>query len=324
MARLFGFIVVWVMLVMSAVAQTGGSGWPQRAIRLIVPFPAGSSTDIAARIVAQKLGLGLGQQVVIENRPGASGNIGAEVVAKAVPDGYTIGIATASTHAVAASLSTALPYDPVKDFAAIGMIGDQPYVLVVHPALAVHSLSDLIGLAKAKPRALNYGSAGVASLAHLATALFAKMAGMEIIHVPYKSSSQSMVDMITGRLDMQLATVAPSLPNIRAHQLRAVATSGRERVPVLPDVSTIAESGLAGYEAVLWIALVAPAGTAPAIVARLNSELNGVLSSRNAKEALDAQGVQSEPGQPGAVTERIRADTEKWRAVVAQIGIRSE
>ena len=208
MARLFGFIVVWVMLVMSAVAQTGGSGWPQRAIRLIVPFPAGSSTDIAARIVAQKLGLGLGQQVVIENRPGASGNIGAEVVAKAVPDGYTIGIATASTHAVAASLSTALPYDPVKDFAAIGMIGDQPYVLVVHPALAVHSLSDLIGLAKAKPRALNYGSAGVASLAHLATALFAKMAGMEIIHVPYKSSSQSMVDMITGRLDMQLATVA--------------------------------------------------------------------------------------------------------------------
>ena len=133
-----------------------------------------------------------------------------------------------------------------------------------------------------------------------------------------------MADMITGRLDMQLATVAPSLPNIRAHQLRAVATSGRERVPVLPDVSTIAESGLAGYEAVLWIALVAPAGTAPAIVARLNSELNGVLGSRNAKEALDAQGVQSEPGQPGAVTERIRADTEKWRAVVAQIGIRSE
>jgi tripartite-type tricarboxylate transporter receptor subunit TctC len=324
MARLFGFIVVWVMLVMSAAAQTGDSGWPQRTIRLIVPFPAGSSTDIVARIVAQKLGLGLGQQVVIENRPGASGNIGAEVVAKAAPDGCTIGIATASTHAVAASLSAALPYDPVKDFAPIGMIGGQPYVLVVHPALAVNTLTDLIGLAKAKPRALNYGSAGVASLAHLATALFAKMARVEIIHVPYKSSSQSMADMITGRLDMQLATVAPSLPNIRAHQLRAVATSGRERVPVLPEVPTIAESGLAGYEAVLWIALVAPAATTPAIVTRLNSELNGVLGSRDAKEALDAQGVQSESGQPGVVTERIRADTEKWRAVVAQIGIRSE
>jgi tripartite-type tricarboxylate transporter receptor subunit TctC len=289
-----------------------------------VPFPAGSSTDIVARIVAQKLGLGLGQQVVIENRPGASGNIGAEGVARAAPDGYTIGIATASTHAVAASLSVALPYDPVKDFAPIGMIGDQPYVLVVHPALAVNTLTDLIGLAKAKPRALNYGSAGVASLAHLATALFAKMAGVEIVHVPYKSSSQSMADMITGRLDMQLATVAPSLPNIRAHQLRAVATSGNERVPVLPEVPTIAESGLAGYEAVLWIALVAPAGTTPAIVTRLNSELNGILGSRNTKEALDAQGVQSAPGQPSAVTERIRADTEKWRAVVAQIGIRSE
>jgi tripartite-type tricarboxylate transporter receptor subunit TctC len=273
MARLFGFISVWVMLVTSAAAQTGDSGWPQRTIRLIVPFPAGSSTDIVARIVAQKLGLVLSQQVVIENRPGASGNIGAEVVAKAAPDGYTIGIATASTHAVAASLSAALPYDPVKDFAPIGMIGGQPYVLVVHPALAVNTLTDLIGLAQAKPRALNYGSAGVASLAHLATALFAKMAGVEIVHVPYKSSSQSMADMITGRLDMQLATVAPSLPNIRAHQLRAVATSGRERVPVLLEVPTIAESGLAGYEAVLWIALVAPAGTTPAIVTRLNSGL---------------------------------------------------
>src|SRR5215831_11867276 len=190
--------------------------WPERPIRLVVPFPAGSSTDIIARIVAQKLSHRLGQQVVIENRAGASGNIGADAVAKAAPDGYTMGIATTSTHAVAANLSTSLPYDPIKDFAPVAMIGSQPYVLVLQPALPARNLAELIALAKAKPGTLNYGSAGVASLAHLATALFASMAGVNIVHVPYKSSSQSMTDMITGRLDMQFATIAPSLPNIRA------------------------------------------------------------------------------------------------------------
>jgi tripartite-type tricarboxylate transporter receptor subunit TctC len=324
MPRLLCCILVWVALTASAAAQGGELSWPQRAIRLVVPFPAGSSTDIVARIVAQRLAVGLGQQLVIENRAGASGNIGAEVVARAAPDGYTIGIATASTHAVAASLSAALPYDPLKDFAPIGMIGGQPYVLVVHPSLPVATVAELITLAKAKPGVLNYGSAGVASLAHLATALFAKKAGVELTHVPYKSSAQSMTDMITGRLDMQLATVAPSLPNIRSHQLRAVATSGIERVSVLSEVPTIAESGLAGYEAILWISLVAPAGTAPAIVARLNSELNGVLALPDLKEALEAQGLQPQPGSSEAVMERIVLDTEKWRTIVAQTGVRSE
>src|SRR5262249_14489262 len=214
------------MVAGSAIAQTGDEGWPERPIRLVVPFPAGSSTDMIARIVAQKLSHRLGQQIVIENRAGASGNIGADAVAKAAPDGYTIGIATASTHAVAASLSANLPYDPVKDFAPVGMIGSQPYVLVLYPGLPARNLAELVALAKAKPGTLNYGSAGVASLAHLATALFASMAGINLTHVPYKSSAQSMTDMITGRLDMQFATIAPSLPNIRAGQLRALVTSG--------------------------------------------------------------------------------------------------
>src|SRR4029077_8256074 len=179
MIRLLSIALTSAVIATSAIAA-GEDGWPERPLRLVVPFPAGSSTDIIARIVAQKLSHRLRQPIVIENRAGASGNIGADAVAKAAPDGYTIGIATASTHAVAASLSAALPYDPVKDFAPVGMIGGQPYVLVVHPALAVNTLTDLIGLAQAKPRALNYGSAGVASLAHLATALFAKMAGVGI------------------------------------------------------------------------------------------------------------------------------------------------
>jgi tripartite-type tricarboxylate transporter receptor subunit TctC len=300
------------------------SEWPQRPIRLIVPFPAGASTDIIARILAQKMGQQLGQQVVIENRAGASGNIGADTVAKATPDGYTIGVATASTHAVAASLAANLPYDPIKDFAPVAMLGSQPYVLVLHPALPARNLAELIALARAKPGTLNYGSAGVASLAHLATALFASMAGIDIVHVPYKSSAQSVTDMITGRLDMQFATIAPSLANIRSGQLRALATSGKTRVAVLPDLPTVAETGIAGYEAALWVAVVAPAATPAPIVARLNRVLNEILKSREGADVLIAQGMTAEPGPPEAVTQRIRDDIAKWRDVAARAGIRAE
>jgi tripartite-type tricarboxylate transporter receptor subunit TctC len=319
------FPLALVLLAASpAAAQTSDTAWLERPIRLVVPFPAGASTDVVARIIAQKLAQRLGQQIVIENRAGASGNIGADTVAKAAPDGSTIGIATASTHAVAATLSAHLPYDPIKDFAPVAMLGSQPYVLVVYPGLPAQDLAQLIALAKAKPAALNYGSAGVASLAHLATALFASMAGITISHVPYKSSSQSMTDMITGRLDMQFATIAPSLSNIRAGQLRALATSGKARASVLPEVPTVAESGIAGYEAALWVSFVVPAGTSPGIIARLNREVNEILNSAEGKEALIAQGMEPEPGSPEAVTQRIRSDTEKWREVVAKAGIKAE
>jgi tripartite-type tricarboxylate transporter receptor subunit TctC len=324
MIRFVAVALAAALTVGTAAAQGNDGAWPDRPLRLIVPFPAGSSTDIIARIVAQKLGPRLGQQVVIENRAGASGNIGADAVAKAAPDGTTIGIATASTHAVAASLSANLPYDPIKDFAPIGMIGSQPYVLVLYPSLPARNLAELIALAKAKPGTLNYGSAGVASLAHLATALFASMAGINITHVPYKSSAQSMTDLITGRLDMQFATIAPSLANIRAGQLRAIVTTGKTRVTALPEVPTVAESGIAGYEAALWVALVAPPATAPAILARLNREVNDIISSADGKEALAGQGLESEPDQPEAVSTRIRGDIQKWRDVAAKAGIRAE
>jgi tripartite-type tricarboxylate transporter receptor subunit TctC len=324
MIRLLSIVAASLLVTGAAVAQTGDAGWPDRPIRLVVPFPAGSSTDIVARIIAQKLAHRLGQQIVIENRAGASGNIGADTVAKAAPDGYTIGIATASTHAVAASLSANLPYDPIKDFAPVSMIGSQPYVLVLYPGLPANNLAELVALAKAKPGTLNYGSAGVASLAHLATALFATMAGVNIVHVPYKSSAQSVTDMITGRLDMQFATIAPTLPNIRAGRLRALAISGKARVAALPEVPTVAESGIAGYEAALWVSLVAPSATPPAIIARLNREVSEILNSSEGKEALVAQGMEPEPGPPEALTERIRSDIEKWRGVVAKAGIRPE
>jgi tripartite-type tricarboxylate transporter receptor subunit TctC len=325
MLRLASIILAAALLAAcAAAARASDAQWPQRPIRLIVPFPAGASTDIIARILAQKMGQQLGQQIVIENRAGASGNIGADATAKSAPDGYTIGIATASTHAVAASLSANLPYDPIKDFSPVAMLGSQPYVLVLHPALPARNLAELIALAKAKPGTLNYGSAGVASLAHLATALFASMAGIEIIHVPYKSSAQSMTDMITGRLDMQFATIAPSLANIRSGQLRALATSGKTRVAVLPEVSTVAEAGIAGYEAALWVAVVAPAATPAAIVARLNRSVSDILNSADGTEALMAQGMTAEAGAPEAVTQRIRDDIAKWRDVAAKAGIRPE
>jgi tripartite-type tricarboxylate transporter receptor subunit TctC len=324
MIRLLSIALISAMVAGAAFAQATDAGWPDRPIRLVVPFPAGSSTDIIARIIAQRLGQRVGQQIVIENRAGASGNIGADTIAKAAPDGYTIGIATASTHAVAASLSTSLPYDPIRDFAPVSMIGSQPYVLVLYPGLPAKNLAELIALAKAKPGTLNYGSAGVASLAHLATALFASMAGVTLTHVPYKSSAQSVTDMMTGRLDMQFATIAPTLPNIQAGQLRALVTSGKTRVAALPEVPTVAESGIAGYEAALWVSFVAPAATPTTIVARLNREVNEILRSAEGKEALVAQGMEAEPSPPGAVTERIRTDIEKWRAVVAKAGIRAE
>jgi tripartite-type tricarboxylate transporter receptor subunit TctC len=317
-------LMIGVALAATAPARAQEAPWPDRPIRLIVPFPAGSSTDVISRLIAQRLGARLGQQVVIENRAGASGNIGADAIAKAAPDGATTGIATASTHAVAASLNANLPYDPIKDFAPVAMLGAQPYVLVVYPGVPARNLAELIALAKAKPGTLNYASAGVASLAHLATALLATMAGIDIAHVPYKSSSQSMTDMITGRIEMQLATIAPSLPNIRAGQLRALATSGKARAGVLAEVPTVAEAGIAGYEANLWVSLVMPPGSPPAIVARLNREVNAILTSAEGKAALVAQGLEPEPGPPEAVTERIRADTVKWRAVATQAGIKAE
>jgi tripartite-type tricarboxylate transporter receptor subunit TctC len=324
MMRLLLIPVAWLALSGGVLGQESEGGWPERPVRLVVPFPAGSSTDIVSRIIAQKLAPRLRQQVVIENRAGASGNIGAETVARAAPDGYTIGIATASTHAVAASLSAKLPYDPIADFAPVGMIASQPYVLVVFPGLPANSLSELVALARVRPGTLTYGSAGVASLAHLATALLASMAGVDILHVPYKSSSQSMTDMITGRLDMQLATIAPSLPSIHASQLRPLATSGKERVAVLSAVPTVAEAGIAGYEAALWISFVAPAGTPEAILMRLNREVNAFLESVEGKESLAAQGMAPEGAPPQALTARIRTDIEKWRGVAAKAGIRAQ
>jgi tripartite-type tricarboxylate transporter receptor subunit TctC len=326
MIRLFLALLMLALAAQCAGAQSAapGSDWPSKPIKLIVPFPAGSSTDVIARILAQMLGPRIGQTFVVENRVGASGMIGVEAIAHAAPDGYTVGIATTSTQALAPSLSVNVPYDPLKDFAPVAMIGSSPYVMVTYPGLETRTVQEFAALAKTRPGKLTFGSAGPGSLGHLAGVLFANTVGAQLLHVPYKSSAQSVTDLIAGRLDMQFSTIPPTLPFIRNGQMRALATTGAKRTAVLPELPTVAETGLAGYEAALWTAVVMPPAAAPGIIARLNRELVELLKQPETKAALTAQGVDPEPGTPEALRARIASDIERWHAVIAKAGIQAE
>ncbi len=317
----WAFLSVLVVLNAACSSAFAQADWPARPIRLIVPFAPGSSSDIVARVVAQRLGERLRQQVFVENKVGASGNLGSEAVAHADADGYTMGLANASTHAVAPSLTGRLGYDPLRDFAPVSMLGSSPFVLSVYPRLPAKSVTELIALAKAKPRTLTYASAGPATLAHLAGALFEKMAQIEMVHVPYRGTGQAALDLMEGRVDMQFGTIPPSLGNIREGRLRAIGVTGAVRNGALPEVPAIAESGLPGYETLLWQGYVMPAGVPAGIVARLNHEVTAILNDSTVRAALVEQGVEPEPGPPEALAGRIRADVAKWHEVIVSAGI---
>jgi len=314
-------LVALVITALSPGLASAQGTWPDRPIRLIVPFTPGSSSDIVARIVAQKVGERLKQQIIVDNRSGASGNMGTEAVARAEPDGYTIGLANTSTHAVTASVTAKLGYDPVKDFAPVSMLGSSPFVLATFPGLPAKNVAELLALAKAQPRTLTYASAGQATLAHLSGALLEKLGKVELIHVPYRGTAQSTVDLIGGRVSMQFGTIPPSLANIREGKIRALAVTGETRNATLPDVPTVAESGLSGYESTLWQGFVAPAATPAAIIARLNRETTAALNDPDVRAALTKQGVEPEPGPPEALGKRIRDDLAKWRDVITSAGI---
>jgi len=324
--RLAKSVAAALALAGAAAAQPAANPatWPERPIRLIVPFGAGSGSDVIARIVGQKLSERLGQPIVVENKPGGSTILGTEMVARAAPDGYTLELANTTSHAITAALGVNLAYDPVKDFTPVGMLAYSPFVLLVTPGLDAHSVRDLIALAKAKPGALNYASAGVGTMAHLAGALFTTMAGVDINHVPYRGTEQSMIDLMEGRIDILFGTIAPSLAQVRAGKLRALATTGVKRNAMLPDVPTLAEAGLAGYEAGLWTGLVFPAGVSPAIVRRLNAYVNLVMRDPDVVALLAKQGVEVETGMPEMLGERIRDDLAKWREVVVKAGIKAQ
>jgi len=301
----------------SALAQ---APFPTKPVRLVVPFPAGGTTDILARAAAQKLSETLGQQVIVDNRPGAGGNIGAELVAKAQADGYTLLMGTVGTHAINPSLYAKMPYDHVKDFAPVILVAGVPNVLVVNPDLPFKTVADVVAYAKANPGKLNFASSGSGTSIHLSGELFKVMAGVQMTHVPYKGSAPALTDLIGGQVQLMFDNLPSALPQIKGGKLRAVAVTSTTRAAALPDVPTVAESGLPGFESSSWFGILAPAGTPKDIIAKINTDVQKWLSTPEAKEKLLGQGAIAAGGSPDDFAKHIQAETAKWAKVVKESG----
>ena len=297
--------------------------YPNKPIRLIVPFAPGGSNDIMARIIGQKIGEGVKQTVIIDNRGGASGIIGTDIVAKAAPDGYTL-LMMSLTLAVNPSLFKKLPYDTEKDLLPVSLVASAPLILVVHPSLPVKTLRDFLAHAKANPGKLNFGSGGPGTTPHLAGEMLKSMAGLQMTHVPYKGGGPALADLVGGQLQLMLENIPSTLPHVKSGKLRVLALSGLKRSPLVPDVPTLDEAGLKGYEIVGWNGLFLPAGTPNAVVARLHAETVKALALPDLKERLSgmgAEGVGSSPVQFGAF---VKAEIKKWAQVVRDAGLRVE
>ena len=303
----------------SATAQQ----FPSKAVRFIVPQTAGSATDTVARGIAVKLAERLGHPVVAENRPGASGIIGGEVVAKAPPDGYTILIVSA-THSVNPSLHRSLPFDPVKDFAPVTLATSQPYVLLAHPSLPAKSVKELVALARARPGQIDYAATAVGSLGHLGFELLNVTAGIKLHFIPYKGVAPALTDLLGGHVSVLFLTVVSSLPQVRAGRLRGLAVSGAKRLAVAPEIPTVAENGFPGFEVSGWYGILAPAGTPQAVIARLNGEIVAILRSPELKERLAADGSDAVGSTPQQFGEHLRAEIAKWARVVKAAKIQPE
>ena len=304
----------------SPAADAQGTAYPTKPVRIVVPFPAGGTTDILARAAAQKLAEAWSQQVIVDNRPGAGGNIGAELVAKSAPDGYTLLMGTVGTHAINASLYSKMPYDHVKDFTPVILVAGVPNVLVVHPSLPVNSTQEVIAYAKANPGKLNFASSGNGTSIHLSGELFKTMTGVQMTHVPYKGSAPALTDLVGGQVQLMFDNLPSSLQFIKAGKLRALAVTSASRSATLPELPTLAESGLPGFEASSWFGLLAPAGTPNDVVAKINGAVATWLASVEAKERLAAQGAIIAGGAPDAFQAHITAETAKWAKVVKASG----
>jgi tripartite-type tricarboxylate transporter receptor subunit TctC len=307
-------------MALCALTASAQAPYPNRPVRIVVPFAAGGTTDILARALAQKLTEALGQSFIVDNRPGAGGNIGAELVAKSAPDGYTLLMGTVGTHAINPSLYKVMPYDHVKDFAPVVLVAGVPNVLEVNPSVPVQTVAELIAYAKANPNKLNFASSGSGTSIHLSAELFKSMTGVQMQHVPYKGSAPALQDLVGGQVQLMFDNLPSSLALIKAGKLRPLAVTSTTRAAVLPDVPTVAEAGVPGFEASSWFGLLAPAGTPPAIIAKLNAEANRWLSSPDAKEKLLAQGANAAGGSPEDFARHIAAETIKWAKVVKDSG----
>jgi tripartite-type tricarboxylate transporter receptor subunit TctC len=295
-----------------------------QSVRFVVGFTPGGPSDILARALGAKLADMLGQTVVVENRPGAGGNLAAEVVAKSPPDGNTWLLGNNSILATNQSLYRSLPYDPVRDFAPVALVAIQPNILVVHPSLPVSSVDELIRFAKANPGKLNYASSGSGAAAHLAGELFKAMTGVELVHVPYKGAQPALTDVIAGQVQMMFATSASVIPYIKAGRLRALAVTTAQRSASVPELPTVAEAGVPGFEATTWHGVVVPAATPAAIVARLNEEINSALGEKDLKDRLTSLGAEISTGTPKQFTDYIAREIPKWAKVVKDSGARPD
>ena len=311
------------LLLVGFASVAAAQGYPTRPVRLIIPFPPGGSNDIVGRMIAAQLGERLGQTMVVDNRGGAGGTIGTELAAKSQADGYTL-LLISTAYAFNTSIYRKLPYDPVRSFTPVALLGSGPGVLVVNPALPVNSVRDLIALAKERPGKLNNASAGIGSFQHLASELFRIQAGIEWLHVPYKGGGPAMMDLIAGQADASVGSLIQMLPHLRSGKLKALGTTGAKRSPVLPELPTVAEAGVPGYEATNWWGFLAPAGTPPAIVERLHQEVVAVQTSAETKRRFETEGAEALQMSPPDFGAFIAAETAKWARVVKEAGITAE
>jgi tripartite-type tricarboxylate transporter receptor subunit TctC len=304
-------------LPLPALAQP--ADYPNRPVRVIVPFSPGGAVDGPMRAIAEQMGRRLKQQVIIENRPGAGATIGSEAMAKSPPDGYTLLLAS-QTNAISATLYSKLAFNPIDDFAGISLLGREPGVLVVHPALPVNSVAELVALAKKEPGKLNYASSGNGSGQHLFMAMFASMSDIQIVHVPYKGSGQAINDLLAGTVPMAMPGAAAMVKHIKAGKLRPLATTGRTRAAQLPDVPTLAESGLVGYEAYVWMGLLAPKGTPRPIVELLQREAKAALATPEVTGYMNEAGIESVGGTPEQMDAFFREERDRWARIVKETG----
>ncbi len=319
MQALLALALAGVALVAAPVAA---QQYPSKPVRIIVGFAPGGGTDVVARVIGQKVGEYWGQGVVVENRAGATGTIGADVVAKAPPDGYTLLMGHVNSHAIAPNLFRKLPYDALKDFAPVSYVGYVPNVLVVHPSVPAHSMKELIALAKSKPGGLNYASSGTGSTQHLAGEMFKLIAGVDIVHIPYKGSGQAIGDLLAGVVAMNFDTMPPVIDHIKGGRLRALAISTPRRVGQLPDVPTFEEEGMLGFDVTNWYGVMAPAGTPKDVVAKLNADINKAMREPDVRARLEQVGTQLRETRPEEFEEFMKAEVAKYAKLVKDANVR--
>jgi tripartite-type tricarboxylate transporter receptor subunit TctC len=318
LSRLFALLAI-----ACAAPFAAAQAWPIKPVKMVVPFPAGGPTDVLTRVLSEKLSTAFGQPVVVENKPGAGGTIGADYVAKSAPDGYTLVMATGSTHSVGPYLGK-VPYDPQKDFTPIVYVGSATNLLLVSPVLGIDTVAELIAYARKNPGKLNYSTSGIGSVAHLTSEMFAAMAGIKLVHVPYKGTQLSIPDLMSGQVSMLFDNVMTAKPHVDSKKLKGIGISSLQRSSIVPDIPTIAESGLPGFDSWNWFGVFGPAGTPRVVVDRVNAEINRIVKDPAVKERFAQLGFEVAGGTPAEFAAVVASEAQKWSKVIRDANVKPE